>query len=112
MSKKKDTVFGARARDTIVKPTWTNISVTQSIHAGTRQKRDLTVQFSLVNNPAVVFADEPSGNLDMTNSRALHELIWAMVKEKNQSFVIVTHNRELARQADRIIELYDGKIKV
>ncbi len=66
---------------------------------------------SLINNPAVVLADEPSGNLDMTNSQALHELIWSMVKEKNQSFVIVTHNRELALQADRIIELFDGRIK-
>lgn len=66
---------------------------------------------SLINSPLVVFADEPSGNLDMTNSQALNELIWSMVKEKNQSFVIVTHNRELALQADRFIELYDGKIK-
>ncbi len=66
---------------------------------------------SLVNNPAVIFADEPSGNLDMTNSQTLHELIWSMVREKNQSFVIVTHNRELALKADRIIELYDGKVK-
>ena len=67
---------------------------------------------SLVNDPIVIFADEPSGNLDMTNSQTLHELIWSMVKEKNKSFVIVTHNRELAMQADRIIELYDGKIKI
>ncbi len=66
---------------------------------------------SLINSPIVVFADEPSGNLDMSNSQALHELIWSMVKEKNQSFVIVTHNQELALQADRIIELFDGRIK-
>ena len=66
---------------------------------------------SLVNDPIIVLADEPSGNLDMANSIALHELMWKLVREKNTTFVIVTHNKELASQADRIIELYDGKIK-
>lgn len=66
---------------------------------------------ALINNPVVVLADEPSGNLDMANSIALHELMWELVREKNTTFVIVTHNKELASQADRIIELYDGRIK-
>jgi len=66
---------------------------------------------SLINDPIIVLADEPSGNLDMANSIALHELMWKLVRDKNTTFVIVTHNKELASQADRIIELYDGKIK-
>ena len=66
---------------------------------------------SLVNDPVLVLADEPSGNLDLANSTALHELIWELVRKKNKTFVVVTHNRDLASQADRIIELYDGRIK-
>jgi len=58
-----------------------------------------------------VLADEPSGNLDFTNSVALHELMWKMVRETGKSFVVVTHNQDLAGKADRIIELFDGKIK-
>lgn len=66
---------------------------------------------SLINDPTIVLADEPSGNLDLTNSTALHQLIWDLVRKKEKTFVVVTHNRELASQADRIIELYDGRIK-
>jgi lipoprotein-releasing system ATP-binding protein len=66
---------------------------------------------ALVNDPVLVLADEPSGNLDLANSIALHELMWKMVRETGKSFVVVTHNQELAGEADRIIELFDGRIK-
>ena len=66
---------------------------------------------ALINNPMMVMADEPSGNLDLKNSQALHELMWEMVKQENKSFVVVTHNQELAAKADRTIELYDGMIR-
>jgi lipoprotein-releasing system ATP-binding protein len=66
---------------------------------------------ALVNDPVLILADEPSGNLDLENSIGLHQLIWKMVKETNKSFVVVTHNRDLAGEADRIIELFDGRIK-
>ena len=66
---------------------------------------------SLINDPIFVLADEPSGNLDLANSTSLHELIWNLVRKKGKTFVVVTHNRELAARADRIIELYDGRIK-
>ena len=66
---------------------------------------------SLLNDPALVLADEPSGNLDLTNSMTLHELMWQLVRERNKTFVVATHNKMLASQADRIIELYDGRIK-
>jgi len=66
---------------------------------------------ALVNDPILILADEPSGNLDLVNSIALHQLMWKMVRETKKSFVVVTHNQELAREADRIIELFDGRIK-
>jgi lipoprotein-releasing system ATP-binding protein len=66
---------------------------------------------ALVNDPVLVLADEPSGNLDLANSIALHRLMWKMVRDTGKSFVVVTHNQELAGEADRIIELFDGRIK-
>ena len=66
---------------------------------------------SLINDPLLILSDEPSGNLDLANSTSLHELIWELVREKHKTIVVVTHNRELASKADRIVELYDGRIK-
>jgi lipoprotein-releasing system ATP-binding protein len=66
---------------------------------------------ALVNDPILILADEPSGNLDLGNSISLHQLMWKMVKETRKSFIVVTHNRDLAGEADRVIELFDGKIK-
>ena len=66
---------------------------------------------ALINDPSLILADEPSGNLDRANSLALHEMMWQHVRELGKSFVIVTHNQELADQADRIIELFDGRVK-
>ena len=65
---------------------------------------------SIINDPAMVLADEPSGNLDQNNSDSLHRLIWDFVRRKNKTFVVVTHNKELAGQADRVIKIIDGKI--
>ena len=65
---------------------------------------------SLINHPKLVLADEPSGNLDKLNSDSLHALMWQYVKERGISFVVVTHNRDLANQADRVIEMTDGLI--
>ena len=66
---------------------------------------------SLMNDPVLVLADEPSGNLDLANSTALHKLMWGLVRERNKAFVVVTHNKELASQADRTVELYDGRVR-
>jgi len=66
---------------------------------------------ALINDPVLILADEPSGNLDMTNSLALHRLIWNLVRRKGKTFAVVTHNEELAARADRVVRLYDGKIK-
>jgi len=78
--------------------------------SGGEQQR-VAVARALMNDPAILLADEPSGNLDLESSRALHQLLMRLNRERGQTLVIVTHNRELARMAHRIIELYDGRIR-
>jgi lipoprotein-releasing system ATP-binding protein len=77
--------------------------------SGGEQQR-VAVARALINNPDVIFADEPSGNLDSASAKNLHELFFELRKKFNQTFVIVTHNQELADMADRKLEMKDGKI--
>ena len=77
--------------------------------SGGEQQR-VAVARALINAPSVILADEPSGNLDSNNASDLHDLFVDLKKEFNQTFVIVTHNRELANLADRVIEIADGNI--
>jgi lipoprotein-releasing system ATP-binding protein len=77
--------------------------------SGGEQQR-VAVARALINNPKIVFADEPSGNLDSKNAQALHELFFKLRENFGQSFVIVTHNQELAKMADRTLTMQDGKI--
>lgn len=77
--------------------------------SGGEQQR-AAVARALVNNPKVILADEPSGNLDSENAHALHELFFQLRKDFNQTFVVVTHNESLANMADRKIILQDGKV--
>jgi len=77
--------------------------------SGGEQQR-VAVARSLINKPAIVFADEPSGNLDSKNAKELHELFFQLREDMDQTFVIVTHNEALAEMADRKIEIEDGKI--
>ncbi|MCH8555746.1 MAG: ABC transporter ATP-binding protein [Schleiferiaceae bacterium] len=65
---------------------------------------------ALVNQPAIVFADEPTGNLDSKNADDLHQLVFRLREEFGQTFVIVTHNREFAQMADRVVTMRDGRI--
>ncbi len=75
--------------------------------SGGEQQR-VAVARSLMNQPAVVFADEPSGNLDSASSQELHQLIFQLRKDFGQTFLIVTHNMELANMSDRTLEMKDG----
>jgi lipoprotein-releasing system ATP-binding protein len=77
--------------------------------SGGEQQR-VAVARALVNNPSIIFADEPSGNLDSENSTSLHQLFFDLRNEFQQTFVIVTHNLDLAKMADRTITMRDGKI--
>lgn len=77
--------------------------------SGGEQQR-VAVARALINNPVVIFADEPSGNLDTQSAENLHELFFKLREELNQTFVIVTHNEELADMADRKLVMKDGSI--
>jgi lipoprotein-releasing system ATP-binding protein len=77
--------------------------------SGGEQQR-VAVARALVNQPAVVLADEPSGNLDSQSAKELHQLFFELRDKFNQTFVIVTHNQELADMADRKLEMKDGNI--
>ena len=78
--------------------------------SGGEQQR-VAVARALINNPDLVFADEPSGNLDTSNARALHDLFFKLRETYNLSFVLVTHNEELAAMADRKVVMKDGRIE-
>ena len=77
--------------------------------SGGEQQR-VAVARALMNKPLVIFADEPSGNLDTQTSKELHELFYQLNKDFNQTFVIVTHNTELASMANRTIQMQDGNV--
>lgn len=77
--------------------------------SGGEQQR-VAVARSMINDPKIIFADEPSGNLDSQNSEELHNLFFQLKEEKNQTFVIVTHNEVLANMADRKLVMKDGFI--
>lgn len=77
--------------------------------SGGEQQR-VAVARALINNPSVVFADEPSGNLDSVSAENLHQLFFKLRDEFDQTFVIVTHNKELANMADRKLQMQDGNI--
>lgn len=77
--------------------------------SGGEQQR-VAVARALINNPKIIFADEPSGNLDSENADQLHDLFFELRQEQQCSFVIVTHNKELAKRADRSIRIIDGVI--
>ncbi len=78
--------------------------------SGGEQQR-VAVARALINNPAIIFADEPSGNLDTKGAENLHKLFFELRKDFDQTFVIITHNEELADMADRKIVLTDGQIE-
>lgn len=77
--------------------------------SGGEQQR-VAVARALINHPAIVMADEPTGNLDSAHAKELHELFIELRNKFNQTFLIVTHNEELAKMSDRIVVMKDGKV--
>src|SRR6478752_7847343 len=80
----------------------------QALSGGEQQR--VAVARALINQPKILFADEPTGNLDSVNAKELHQLFFDLRKEFNQTFLIVTHNEELAQMSDRLLHMKDGKI--
>ena len=77
--------------------------------SGGEQQR-VAVARALINKPDIIFADEPTGNLDSANANELHQLFFDLRSQFNQTFLIVTHNEELAGKSDRVLHMKDGKI--
>ena len=75
------------------------------------EKQRVAVARSLINNPELILADEPSGNLDSKSANNLYNLFFDIRKEFNHTFIVVTHNVELAKKSDRVLEISDGMIK-
>ena len=75
------------------------------------EKQRVAVARALSNEPSIILADEPSGNLDSNASNNLHELFLSLRKDFNYTFIIATHNKLLAKKSDRVLEIKDGKIK-
>jgi lipoprotein-releasing system ATP-binding protein len=80
----------------------------QQLSGGAQQR--VAVARALSNSPSIIMADEPTGNLDSANAKDLHQLFIDLRKEFNQTFLIVTHNEELAQLSDRVLHMKDGKI--
>jgi lipoprotein-releasing system ATP-binding protein len=79
--------------------------------SGGEQQRTAIAR-ALINDPLIIFADEPTGNLDSHNAEEMHKLFFRLREEFKQTFVIVTHNEKLASEADRRLEMADGKLKL
>lgn len=77
--------------------------------SGGEQQR-VAIARALVNSPSVIMADEPTGNLDSNNAQAIHELFLSLRTKLDQTFIMITHNEELARMTDRTLTMRDGKI--
>ncbi|HEY1019428.1 MAG TPA: ABC transporter ATP-binding protein [Sediminibacterium sp.] len=80
----------------------------QELSGGEQQR--VAVARALINNPSIVFADEPTGNLDSVHAKELHELFVQLRNDFKQTFLIVTHNEELAGMSDRVLHMKDGRI--
>lgn len=110
-------IAGKSKKDTIVKAAelLTSLGLKDRLEnkphqlSGGEQQR-VAVARALINNPAIVMADEPTGNLDSENARDLHKLFIDLREKFNQTFLIVTHNEELAQMSDRILHMKDGKM--
>ena len=79
--------------------------------SGGEQQR-VAVCRALINSPDIIFADEPTGNLDSANAKELHQLFFELREKFNQTFLIVTHNEALAEMSDRVVHMQDGKVQV
>jgi len=80
----------------------------QQLSGGEQQR--VAVARALINNPSIIMADEPTGNLDSANAKELHQLFIDLRNQFDQTFLIVTHNEELAQMSDRILQMKDGRI--
>lgn len=103
-------VLKNRAEELLVKLELENRMHHRSNELSGGEQQRVAFARSLINKPGLILADEPSGNLDRVTAEKLHGFMWDFVKEENSSFIVVTHDRGLAENADRIIEISDGVV--
>ncbi|HMU24677.1 MAG TPA: ABC transporter ATP-binding protein [Ferruginibacter sp.] len=110
-------IYGAKKKETLERATQllTHLGLQNRLKnkpnelSGGEQQR-VAVCRALINKPDIIMADEPTGNLDSANARELHNLFITLSREYQQTFLIVTHNEELAKMSDRVVHMKDGKI--
>ena len=107
-TKKKETIARATTLLTTLGLSARLQNKPQQLSGGEQQR--VAVARALINNPSIIMADEPTGNLDSTNAKELHQLFIDLRNEFNQTFLIVTHNEELAQMSDRILHMKDGRM--
>lgn len=110
IAKEKPSVAEKRAKETLDFLKLTDRMSHKPAELSGGEKQRVAVARALINHPAVILADEPSGSLDTQNKEELHALFFELRKQMNQTFVIVTHDELLATQADRVIHIKDGKV--
>ena len=110
IAKEKSSVAEKRAKETLDFLKLTDRMSHKPAELSGGEKQRVAVARALINHPAVILADEPSGSLDTQNKEELHALFFELRKQMNQTFVIVTHDELLAAQADRVIHIKDGRV--
>ncbi len=110
IAKEKPSVAEKRAKETLDFLKLTDRMSHKPAELSGGEKQRVAVARALINHPAVILADEPSGSLDTQNKEELHALFFELRKQMNQTFIIVTHDELLAAQADRVIHIKDGKV--
>ncbi len=110
IAKRKESEVKARAKELLSYLGLTGRSEHKPSQLSGGEQQRVAVARALINQPALILADEPSGNLDTKNAEELHDLFFQLRNEFDQTFIIVTHNQEFAKQADRTLVMKDGLI--
>ena len=110
IQKKSETEVTSRAKELLRKVGLSERTNHKPSELSGGEQQRVAVARALANNPSIIFADEPSGNLDSANSQQLHELLFELNRTERQTFVIVTHNEQLANKSHRIFRMMDGQL--
>jgi lipoprotein-releasing system ATP-binding protein len=111
IAKKPESVVGKRAKSLLEMLGLSHRMDNKPAALSGGEQQRVAVARALINQPEIIFADEPTGNLDSANAKELHQLFFRLREEFGQTFLIVTHNEELAEMSDRVLHMKDGRIQ-